>query len=78
MISLTKTTLEAGGKLSTWLPPEILVELTSLAGSMGMLSDELLMGNLKFLKNLKNLIFLKFYRETAVTFVSTSIEQIDK
>ena len=70
--------LEAGGKPSTWFPPERLVELTSHARSMGISSDEFLMKTLKFSKNLENVIFLKFYRETAVTFDSTLIEQIDK
>ena len=70
--------LEAGGKPSTWFPPGELVELTGRARSIGMSSDEFLMQNSKFSKNLKNVIFLKFYRETAVTFNLTLIEQIDK
>ena len=70
--------LEAGGKPSTWFPPERLVELTSHARDMGMLSDIFPMKILKFSKNLKNIIFLKFHRETAVTFDLTLIEQIDK
>ena len=70
--------LEAGGKPSTWFPPERLVELTSHARGMKMLSDEFIIENSKFSKNLKNVIFLKFYRETAVTFNLTLIEQIDK
>ena len=70
--------LEAGGKPSTWFPPEELVELTSHARCMQMLSDEFPMKISKFSKNLKKIIFLKVHRGTAVTFNLTLIEQIDK
>ena len=52
--------LEAGGKPSTWFPPERLVELTSHARRMPMSSDEFFIKKSKFSKNLKNDIFLKF------------------
>ena len=70
--------LEAGGKPSTWFPPGRLVERTGHARGMGMSSNDFFIRKLKFSKNLKNVIFLKFYRETAVTFDLTLIEQIDK
>ena len=70
--------IEAGGKPSTWFPPEGLVELTCHAKGIQISSNEFLMEKLKFSKNLKNVIFLKFYRKLPVTFNLTLIEQIDK
>ena len=72
-----RSPITTAGKPSTWFPPEELVELTCHAKGMQMSSNEFLMEKLKFSKNLKNVIFLKFYRETAVTFNLTLIEQID-
>ena len=54
--------LEAGGKPSTRFPPEELVELTYNARGFPMLSDDFLVKKLKFSKNHKNVIFLKFYQ----------------
>ena len=70
--------LEAGGKPSTWFPPEGLVELTSHAISMQTSSDALMVKKLKFSKIFKNVIFLEFHRKLPVTFNLTLIEQIDK
>ena len=70
--------LGAGGKPSTWFPPERLVELTSHARGMQMSSDKFVMKKSKFSKNLKNDTFLKFHRKLPVTFNFTLIEQIDK
>ena len=42
--------LEAGGKPSTWFPPEGLVELARHRRGMQMLSDEFLMKKFKFSK----------------------------
>ena len=70
--------LEAGGKPSTWFPPEGLVELTCHARGMQMSSDGFLMEKLKFSKNSKNLIFLKFYENLSVTQTLCLQTQIDK
>ena len=45
--------LEAGGKPSTWFPPEGLVELTCNARGFQMLSDDFLMEKFKFSKKLQ-------------------------
>ena len=52
--------LEAGGKPSTWFPPEGLVELTGRSRGMRMSPDYFIIKNLKFRKNHKNVTFLKF------------------
>ena len=70
--------LEAGGKPSTWFPPEGLVELTSHDRGMRMSSHDFLMRKSKFAKNSKNVIFLKFYQNFEVTFDMGLIEQIEK
>ena len=70
--------LEADGEPSTWFPPERLAELTRHIRGMRMLSNGFLMKNFRFSKNLKNVIFLNFYRQTAVTSDLTSIEEINK
>ena len=52
--------LEAGGKPSTWFPPEELVELTGRVRSMGMSPNEFLMENSKFSKISKMSYFSNF------------------
>ena len=70
--------LEAGGKPSTWFPPEELVELTCHARGMQMSSDCFLMRKLKFSKNRQNLIFLEFYENLSVTQTLCLQTQIDE
>ena len=74
----TVSVLEAGGKPSTWFPPEGLVELTTHARCMQMYSNDFLMKNLKFSKIHKNIIFLKIYQNFEVTFNIDLVEQINK
>ena len=69
--------LGAGGKPSTWFPPEALVELICDPRAMRMLPDDL-MKKSKFSKNHKNVIFLKFYQNFDVTFNLSLVEQINK
>ena len=52
--------VEAGGKPSTWFPPQRLVELTSHARRMQISSDDFLMKKLEFSKNLKMSHFSNF------------------
>ena len=74
----TAPVLEAGGKPSTWFPPEGLVELTGCARFMRRPSNDFLLKNVKFSKISKNIIFLKFHEKLPVTFNLTLIEQIRK
>ena len=68
--------LEAGGKPSTWFPPEGLVELTCHARGMRMSQCAFIIEKWKISKNFKNLIFLKFKQNLPVTFTITFVEQI--
>ena len=74
----TAPVLEAGGKPSTWFPPEGLVELTCHARGMPMPSNHFLMKKWKFSKISKNLIFLEFYENLSVTQTLCLQTQIDK
>ena len=78
VLPLYESLLEAGGKPSTWFPPEGLVELTGCARFMGRLSNDFLLRNIKFSETSKNIIFLKVYKKLPVTFNLTLIEQINK
>ena len=60
--------LEAGGKPSTWFPPEGLVQLTSHARGMRMSSNHFLITKIEISKDHKNVIILRFYQNFEVTF----------
>ena len=74
----TVSVLEAGGKPSTWFPPEGLVELTRHAKSLRMKFNAFSFKKLEISKILKNLTFLKFYQKVSVAQTICLQTQINK